>query len=99
MHTHDELRVHPADLVVGHHYTSTYPQSHFRRELMLTRHTPGQHTSVRDTTVTVRRPGGPTEHRTIDLAEVRDLLHELAIPLTADEESGLFARLSDLRHR
>src|SRR6478672_10177073 len=29
-HTTDELEVKPVDVVIGHHYTSTYPASHFR---------------------------------------------------------------------
>ncbi|HCB06100.1 MAG TPA: arylamine N-acetyltransferase [Nocardioides sp.] len=97
MHTHDELPVEPADLETGHHYTSTYPASHFRHQLMVTRHGEGRHTSVTHRTLTVRRPGEPTEHREIELAEVRDLLHELEVPLTGDEEARLLARAEQLR--
>jgi N-hydroxyarylamine O-acetyltransferase len=46
MHTHDELPVQPPDLVSGHHYTSTYPASHFRHLLMLTKHVDGAHVSL-----------------------------------------------------
>jgi len=97
MHRHDELPVHPIDLIAAHHYTSTYPQSHFRHGLMLTRHDHGRHTGLTEETVTVRRPGEPTEHRRISLAEVAELLHELQIPLTDDEQERLIKRLAEIR--
>ncbi len=97
MHTHDELPVHPPDLVSGHHYTSTFPTSHFRHLLMVTRHDEGRHTSLTHRTVTVRRPATPTEHREIDLPELRGFLHELAVPLTPAEEARLLARVEQLR--
>ena len=97
MHTHDELPVQPPDLVSGHHYTSTFPASHFRKMLMVTRHGEGRHTSLTHRTLTVRRPGQPTEHREIDVAELRELLRELAVPLSDDEESRLLTRAEQLR--
>jgi len=97
MHTHDELPVHPVDLVGGHHYTSTYPSSHFRHGLMVARHGKGRHTTLTHTTLTVRRPGEPTEHREITLDELRAVLRELEVPLTADEEAPLLRRVTELR--
>ncbi len=97
MHTHDELEVQPPDLVAGHHFTSTFAGSHFRHLLMVTRHDEGRHTSLTHRTVTVRRPGRPTEHREIGVPELRDLLHELAVPLSDDEEARLLARVEQLR--
>jgi N-hydroxyarylamine O-acetyltransferase len=97
MHTHDELEVQPPDLVSGHHYTSTFPASHFRHGLMVTRHQEGRHTSLTHRAVTVRRPGRPTEHHEIGVAELRDLLHELAVPLTDAEEAQLLERVGQLR--
>jgi N-hydroxyarylamine O-acetyltransferase len=64
---------------------------------MVTRHGKGRHTSLTHQTVTVRRPGEPTEHRGIDVPELRDLLHELAVPLTEEEEAGLLKRVKELR--
>ena len=96
MHTHDELPVRPVDLAVGHHYTSTFPTIHFRNMLMLTRHLDGRHVAVTHETVTVRRPGTPTEHRELREGELADLLDELAVPLTADERAGLLARVKGL---
>jgi N-hydroxyarylamine O-acetyltransferase len=97
MHTHDELPVQPPDLVSGHHYTSTFPASHFRHGLMVTRHQEGRHTSLTHRTVTVRRPGQATQHREIEVVELRDLLHDLAVPLTDEEEARLVDRVEQLR--
>lgn len=98
MHTHDELPVHPDDLVCGHHFTSTFPTSHFRHTLMVTRHThPGEHVTVTHGAVTIRRPGQPTEHRPIDTAELAQLLRQLDVPLAGEEEQRLLARAAQLR--
>src|SRR4051812_34761993 len=86
-------------LVSGHHYTSTFPASHFRHGLMVTRHQDGRHTSLTHRTLTVRRPGRPTEHREVTLDEVRDQLRELAVPLVGDEEERLLAKVEELRSR
>ena len=88
MHTSDELPVRPVDVVMGHHYTSTFPASHFRSTLMVTRHLDGRHLTVTADAVTVRRPGEPTEHRPLRDGELVDLLEELAVPLTDDERTG-----------
>jgi len=97
MHRHDELPVHPVDLVAAHHYTSTYPHVHFRHGLMLARHRPGRPITVTESTVAVRRPGAPTEHRGISLDEIAGLLPELAVPLIADEARRLIERLGEIR--
>jgi N-hydroxyarylamine O-acetyltransferase len=52
---------------------------------------------VTSSTVSVRRPGAPTEHRSIDFDELPGLLHELNVPLTDDEEARLLRRISALR--
>ena len=97
MHTHDELPVQPVDLAVGHHFTSTYPTIHFRQMLMLTRHLDDRHVALTHETVTVRRPGAPTEHRALRDGELADWLDELAVPLTADERAALDDRVRRLR--
>ncbi len=96
MHTHDELPVQPLDLTVGHHYTSTFPPIHFRNMLMVTKHLDGRHVAVTHETVTVRRPGEPTQHRALRDGELSELLDELGVPLTADEREALLARVSRL---
>ncbi len=93
MHTTDELPVQPVDVTMGHHFTSTYPKTHFKHGLMLTRHSAdqadGRHTAVSADTVTIRRPGEPTEHRDLREGELEQLLRELGVPLTPDEQTQL----------
>ncbi|KAA1422058.1 arylamine N-acetyltransferase [Nocardioides humilatus] len=93
-HTVDELPVLPVDVVMGHHYTSTFPTSHFRSGLMITQHEEGRHVTVTGTTLTVRRPGEPTEHRDLADGELAGWLSALAVGLAADEEARLVARLA-----
>ena len=61
---------------------------HFRNMLMVTKHLDGRHVAVTHETVTVRRPGEPTQHRALRDGELSDLLDELAVPLTADEREA-----------
>jgi N-hydroxyarylamine O-acetyltransferase len=89
------------DVVMGHHFTSTFPATHFRHGLMLSRHGVDErgmarHTTATATTVTVRRPGEPTEHRDLREGELNELLHDLGVPLTADEESRLLEVVAGL---
>ncbi len=97
MHTTDELPVQPVDVTMGHHYTSTYPTSHFRRGLMLSRHGDGRHTMVSTDAVTIRRPGEATEHRELEDGELEQMLDELAVPLTPEERSRLVGVVAWLR--
>ena len=96
MHTTDELPVHQVDLRAGHHFTSTYPTSHFRHGLMLTRHLPDRHVAVTHEAVTVRRPGEPTEHHELADGELRTLLDDLRLGLTTDETERLLAVVARL---
>jgi arylamine N-acetyltransferase len=89
MHTTDELPVQPIDVTMGHHFTSTYPSTHFKHGLMLSRHGADRHTTVSTDAVTIRRPGQATEHRDLRDGELEQLLHELAVPLIPDEETRL----------
>ena len=84
----------PVDVVMGHHYTSTFPTSHFRSGLMITKHEDGRHVTVTGTAVTIRRPGEPTEHRDLAVGELTDWLSALEVSLTADEASQLVAKAS-----
>ncbi|MFC7505842.1 arylamine N-acetyltransferase family protein [Nocardioides sp. CPCC 206347] len=96
-HTVDELPVLPVDVVIGHHYTSTFPTSHFRSGLMVTLHQAGRHVALTDATVTVRRPGDPTEHHDLGEGELAGWLRELAVPLSEQEQQRLLARLAGAR--
>jgi N-hydroxyarylamine O-acetyltransferase len=95
-HTTDELEVVPADVLVGHHFTSTFPGSHFTTGLMVTRHLPGRHVTVTHESLTVRTPGEPTEHRPLREGEIEQWLANLEVPLEADEMGLLRARLQAL---
>ena len=96
-HTTDELEVKPVDVVMGHHFTSTYRGSHFTRGLMLTKHLPGRHVTVTHDTLTIRVPGGPTEHRPLREGELDEWLTELDAGLLPDERVRLLERLQTLR--
>jgi N-hydroxyarylamine O-acetyltransferase len=97
MHNADDLPVLPVDIVIGHHFTSTSATSHFTTGLILARHLPGRHLTVTSDAVTTRRPGEPTEHRPLRDGELSDLLRLLEVPLTADEDQRLVARVTTLR--
>jgi N-hydroxyarylamine O-acetyltransferase len=93
-HITDDLEVLPVDVVMGHHFTSTYRGSHFTKGLMVTRHLPGRHVTVTDTTLTVRVAGGPTEHRALRAGELEEWLVSLGAGLTDDETRRLLARFA-----
>ena len=88
-HTTDELEVKPVDVVMGHHFTSTYPGSHFTTGLMIGRHLPGRHVTVTHEALTIRTPGQRTEHRPLRAGELDGWLSTLEVPLTPDERTRL----------
>jgi arylamine N-acetyltransferase len=89
MHTTDELPVRPVDVVMGHHMTSTFPTSHFRAGLMVTKHFADRHVTVTHEHVTTRRPGKPTELRPLEDGALGALLDELGVPLPRDRRARL----------
>jgi len=95
-HTTDELEVLPVDVVMGHHFTSTHPASHFTRTLVVARYLPGRHVTVTHDALTVRTPGRPTEHRALGADELGGWLTTLEVPLTTDERSRLLERVRAL---
>jgi N-hydroxyarylamine O-acetyltransferase len=69
---------------------------------MLTKHSADRgdgawHTAVSTDAVTIRRPGEPTEHRELRDGELEQLLHDLEVPLTSDEEKRLLEVVAGLR--
>lgn len=92
-HTTDELEVTPADIVMGHHYTSTHPASHFTTGLMIAKHLPGRHVTVTHESLTIRTPGEPTEHCPLREGEITGWLATLEARLHPDEERRLLERL------
>jgi N-hydroxyarylamine O-acetyltransferase len=97
LYTIDSLPVRPVDVVHGHHFTSTFPTSLFRHNLMVAGHVGERHLTVTHQTLSVRVAGQPTDHREIGLADLPGLLRELQVPLTADEEERLVQRVAGLR--
>ena len=95
-HTTDELEVKPVDVVIGHHFTSTFPGSHFTTGLMVTKHLPGRHVTVTHESLTVRTPGQPTEHRPLREGEIEQWLAVLEVPLHPEETAGLRETLQRL---
>ncbi len=95
-HTTDELAVTPADLQIGHHYTSTHPDSHFTTMLRLAKFLPDRHVTLTQDTLTVRTPGEPTEHRALRDGELEEWLRRLEVGLTTDEQVLLLAKLREL---
>jgi arylamine N-acetyltransferase len=73
-HTTDELEVRPVDVVMGHHFTSTYPGSHFTTGVVLARHLAGSHVTVTHQSLTIRTPGRSTEHRPLRKGEFGEWL-------------------------
>ena len=98
MHTTDALPVRPVDVVMGHHYTSTFPDSHFRSGLRFGLQADGRHVSMSSDAITIRRAGQPTEHRPLADGELLATLRELGVRLSTEEEERLAARLADLAH-
>jgi arylamine N-acetyltransferase len=95
-HTTDELEVKPVDVVMGHHFTSTYPGSHFTTGLMLARHMPGRHVTVTHQSLTIRTPGQPTQHRRLREDEINEWLSALDVRLTSDERTRLVEKVRGL---
>jgi arylamine N-acetyltransferase len=96
MHVTDELPVIPVDLVMSHHFTSTFPTSHFTNGLILAKYLTGRHVTVTASTVTVRQPGQPTEHRPLADGELRDRFAELGVTLPPADVDELLALLPTL---
>ena len=95
-HTTDELEVKPVDVVMGHHFTSTYPGSHFTTSLMIGKHQAGRHVTVTHESLTIRTPGEPTEHRPLRDGELEEWLTTLDVPLTDDERTRLLDKVNHL---
>ena len=95
-HTTDELEVKPVDVVMGHHYTSTYPGSHFTTGFMVARHLPAGHVTVTHQSLTIRTPGKPTEHRPLRAGEIGEWLSTLEVHLGSEERARLVEKVRDL---
>jgi arylamine N-acetyltransferase len=95
-HTTDELEVKPVDIIMGHHYTSTFPGSHFTAGLMVAKHLPGSHVTVTHESLTIRSAGQPTEHRPLREGELDDWLATLQVHLRPEERTRLIEKVREL---
>jgi N-hydroxyarylamine O-acetyltransferase len=78
------------DFVGPNWYTSTHPDSIFRRTLMAARTAPDARHALLENRLTVRRPGAETERRSLDAAELeRVLAEDFGLPVTADWRPAL----------
>ncbi|MDF8266118.1 arylamine N-acetyltransferase family protein [Luteipulveratus flavus] len=91
MHTTDEVPVRPVDLVMGHHFTSTFPGSHFTQRLILARHGDNRHTTVSPEGLTTRVPGRPTTRTDVAAEDLPALLREHGVTLSEEEVQRLVA--------
>jgi N-hydroxyarylamine O-acetyltransferase len=88
--------VNPYDVVMGHHYTSTYQSSHFTSTLVVTKHLAGRHVTVTHDSLTIRTPGEPTTHRPLRDGEIEEWLSTLQVGLTPGEQTLLLEKLRTL---
>ena len=89
MHTTDELPIYPVDVVLGHHFTSTAPTSHFTKALMVGKVHADRHRVVTGDAVTTRVVGEPTAHRPLEPGELQPLMEGQGIRLSEAEWSQL----------
>lgn len=89
---YEHVRVHPIDVVLSNHYTSTHPDSWFTRQPIIIRRDPDAISSIVGRTHTVIRPGHVKERRELSDREfAAALTTEFALPLTPDEIAVLVA--------
>jgi N-hydroxyarylamine O-acetyltransferase len=69
LYTVEEAIVHPIDVVMSNHFTSTYPESWFRHVPIVARRDPDAIRSLLGRTYTVTRPGHVKERRDLTGAE------------------------------
>jgi N-hydroxyarylamine O-acetyltransferase len=89
---YEHVKVHPIDVVLSNHYTSTHPDSRFTRQPIIIRRDPDAISSIVGRTRTVIRPGRIKERRELSDQEfAAALTTEFALPLTPDEIAALVA--------
>lgn len=90
LHRTTEEPVHASDVVVANHYTSTLPTSPFVTQVVAIRKDEHVRHTLRDRQLTVARPDGTEEARTLSRDEVVDVLGEVfGVALDADAVRSL----------
>jgi N-hydroxyarylamine O-acetyltransferase len=70
---------------MANYYTSTYPQSHFRHDLIVARTTPEARHALLRNRLTIRRADGGSERRFLSADEIERALAEVfRLPVTPD---------------
>ena len=88
----DDVRQHPADVVVANHFTSTFPRSPFVGRAVAVRRDEDALRELIDRTLTTTRPDGSSEAREIGDGDLATTLRDVfGLELGADE----IARLTD----
>ena len=86
----DDVRQHPADVVVANHFTATFPRSPFVGRLVAVRKDEDALRELIDRTLTVTLPDGSSEDRELDDAERRAELRDVfRLDLSPDELARL----------
>jgi N-hydroxyarylamine O-acetyltransferase len=84
----DDTRVHPADVVVANHYTSTWPTSPFVTRAVVVRKTGDALREIVGDTLTLTRPDGSAETR--EIADLGTTLREdFGLDLSIEEVDAL----------
>jgi N-hydroxyarylamine O-acetyltransferase len=92
LHRWDDAPVHPVDVLLSNHYTSTHPDSWFTRQPIIVRRGPDEIRSIIGRTHTVVTPGYVKEHRELTDGEFAEALTgEFALTLTPEEIEILVA--------
>jgi N-hydroxyarylamine O-acetyltransferase len=92
LHRWDEAPVHPIDVVLSNHYTSTHPDSWFTRQPIIVRRDPDAIRSIIRRSYTVVRPGNVKERRVLTDREFAEALTtEFGLTLTPQEIEILVA--------
>ena len=98
-HFVDLAPVHPPDVRAGHYLTSTHPDSHFTRVLMVIGHTDEGHITVTASQRTLRTDGDPTEVTPLSTDEVLTEAAALGVRLDDQDWARLRAAIEDIRAR
>jgi len=92
LHRWDDAPVHPVDVLLSNHYTSTHPDSWFTRQPIIVRRGPDEIRSIIGRTHTVVTSGYVKEHRELTDGEFAEALTgEFALTLTPEEIEILVA--------
>jgi N-hydroxyarylamine O-acetyltransferase len=92
LHRWDEVPVHPVDVVLSNHYTSTHPDSWFTWQPIIVRRDPDAVRSLVGRGYTITRPGHVKERRELTDQQFADALTtEFGLTLTPEEVATLVA--------